>query len=1029
MVVLCSIFSSQAQTGPGGVGGSSTLITWLDASTLSLSNGSNVATWSDISGNGTDFSQGTTADQPLFLTNQVNGLPSIDFDGSSDYLTLNNNSILDNEDDLSYFIVVETDNSAAAQCIISTDYSGGNAFLYKWASLFRQSSHEERGKDDTGSGFKRSNSLSGTYNLRSNIITGSTTDQFRRYVNGVLRHTVSVSPYSVGSHLKTILGRNTVTSTWFLNGNIPEVVIYRNAVNETQRNLIENYLAAKYNLTIGNDLYSFQATHSNEVAGIGQESASDNHTDGQGTGIVRISSPSALNDGDYLLWGHNGGGLTSTTVEFPALMTAAGGSRLTREWVADTTNGNVGTVTVRFDLTGFSLGATPSQYRIMVDEDGNFTNGDTLSIVPTGSTTLTFTGVDLYNGGAGGTDDGPFFTLVYTGNTSDCSSINVFSTDDWTDGPGGVWDCGSTPDSTVNVTISGLTTIQVTGTQSCNDLIVETDATLELSSGATLIVKGDVELQSGATLTCNANSTIIFRRNDGSIQLVDNSSGSEVTFGSVVSANDDDVRFFGGTFAHTGGMHLNKGNAQNTSTWTFVSDVSGTAHIANVGTGTMTGGSYVMNRFMGARTADWNTITGMGLSTMTLEDIDDDIFISGISGGDGYASPTVGTGSFVSVWKFNNITDAYEAPTSTAGETMSPGIRGYEAWLGDDLNTWTAKAWDATGSALNLSSTAITINGAGGGWNLIGNPFPGFLNWGDIKGTFAVVGNAFWYYDADSAQYNFRSGNTFIPPGQGFWVNSSSSYTMTLTTAMLRSDLSTSEFFKSEPIEEFKVEVKGNDNIFGSAIRIRKDEFAFAGVDEQDIPPLKVPDSRAINMWMNYAGEEMMVNYINPDEQHVEIPIVIEGGLPGEYTMNFKGLSKFRDFQCMNLYDVQTGDQVEITSKTHYTIKIDEDLAQKHFKILLSKHDYDDCLAPTDLSDEQLRIYATQKTIVADFFLDRSAVAKLNVYDVLGNLVYTAQETVGYSRENIDLNHVPGGVYFINVDINGTVKSEKVILQ
>ena len=203
---------------------------------------------------------------------------------------------------------------------------------------------------------------------------------------------------------------------------------------------------------------------------------------------------------------------------------------------------------------------------------------------------------------------------------------------------------------------------------------------------------------------------------------------------------------------------------------------------------------------------------------------------------------------------------------------------------------------------------------------------------------------------------------------------------------MLRSDLNNSQFFKSEPLDEFKIEVKDKDEIFGSAIRVRKDEFAFAGVDELDIPPLKVPDARAINMWMDYAGDEMMVNYINPEEQHVEIPVVIEGGLPGEYTMNFKGLSKFRDFQCMNLYNEQTGDQIEISSGTHYTIKIDEDLAAQHFKILLSKQDYEDCMAPTDLSGEQLQVFATNKTIVADFFLDRSAVANINVYDVLGQL-------------------------------------------
>ncbi len=1002
-----------AQSGPGGVGGSSSILTWLDASTLGFSNGNSVGVWTDNSGNGNSFGQANASSKPTFLTNQINGLPALDFDGG-DLLILPPASDFDNQSDLSWFIVAETDATSSAQNLLSTTYAGGSAASFKWNSLFRSGKHEEYIKNDNGSYVSRTtNGVNTSPVIRSVALTGSSTDVMTRYVNGLLTHTASISPFSVGFHNGSTIGRNSTTGNWYLDGRIAEIVIFNDALNVSQIKIINNHLSTKYGIAVSNDLYSFDGTHPNELAGIGQESSTDNHTDAQGTGIVRISTPSSLNDGDYMLWGHNDGALASQTSEFPAALISAGGTRLTREWVADITNGNVGTVTMQWDISGFSLGAMPSRYRIMVDDDGDFSNGVTLSITPTGTTTLTFTGADLYT-------NGPYFTLVYSGD--DCLSVNVFSTDDWTDGPGGIWDCGNTPDSAVDVTISGLTTIQVSGTQSCNNLLVETDATLQLSAGATLIVKGDVDLQSGATITCDAASTIIFRRNDGSIQLVDNSTGGTVTFGNVTAAAANNVRFFGGSFAHTGGLSLNKALAQNTGSWTFVSNASGTAHVSNVGSGTISGGSYTIQRFIGGRAANWGDVSNFGLSGMTIEDMDDNIFISGITGGDGNAA------GFVSMWRFDNSSDSYVAPTNTS-EVMSLGTNGYETWLADDPTTWTAKQIDATRTGLNLSSTNISINGVGGGWNLIGNPFPGFLNWGDIKGTYSIVGNAFWYYDADSAQYNFRSGNTFIPPGQGFWVNTSSSYTMTLTTAMLRSDLNNSQFFKSEPLDEFKIEVKDKDEIFGSAIRVRKDEFAFAGVDELDIPPLKVPDARAINMWMDYAGDEMMVNYINPEEQHVEIPVVIEGGLPGEYTMNFKGLSKFRDFQCMNLYNEQTGDQIEISSGTHYTIKIDEDLAAQHFKILLSKQDYEDCMAPTDLSEEQLQVFATNKTIVADFFLDRSAIANINVYDVLGNLIYTAQETVGYSRENIDLNHVPGGVYFINIDVNGTVKSEKVILQ
>ncbi len=151
---------------------------------------------------------------------------------------------------------------------------------------------------------------------------------------------------------------------------------------------------------------------------------------------------------------------------------------------------------------------------------------------------------------------------------------------------------------------------------------------------------------------------------------------------------------------------------------------------------------------------------------------------------------------------------------------------------------------------------------------------------------------------------------------------------MQLTTLMLRSDLNTSEFFKTEDLEEFKIEVKGDSTVFGSAVRIRKQLGSFEGVDWQDIPPLKVPDSRAVNIWMDYAGEEMMVNYIDPSVDHVEIPMVVESGLKGDFTMNFKGLSKFRDFQCMNLLDLNSGEQIEIMPGQRYSISFDEGMSQ-----------------------------------------------------------------------------------------------------
>jgi hypothetical protein len=64
----------------------STLSAWYKADSLSLSDGDGVASWADSSGNGHTLNQSVGSRQPTFQTNELNGLPVIRYDGSSDIL-------------------------------------------------------------------------------------------------------------------------------------------------------------------------------------------------------------------------------------------------------------------------------------------------------------------------------------------------------------------------------------------------------------------------------------------------------------------------------------------------------------------------------------------------------------------------------------------------------------------------------------------------------------------------------------------------------------------------------------------------------------------------------------------------------------------------------------------------------------------------------------------------------------------------------------------------------------------------------
>jgi len=62
------------------------LAAWYDAAYLNLADGDPVGTWPDLSGNGFDLTQGTTAAKPAFVASGYDGRPAIFLDGVDDCL-------------------------------------------------------------------------------------------------------------------------------------------------------------------------------------------------------------------------------------------------------------------------------------------------------------------------------------------------------------------------------------------------------------------------------------------------------------------------------------------------------------------------------------------------------------------------------------------------------------------------------------------------------------------------------------------------------------------------------------------------------------------------------------------------------------------------------------------------------------------------------------------------------------------------------------------------------------------------------
>jgi hypothetical protein len=201
---------------------------WLDAGTLSLTDGTSVSTWADQSGNGNDAT-GTA----LFYNNVVNGKPAIRFNGTGSGFTL--------PDCLSSL------SAASIFCVLIKDIQNDAANWQNWSNGFTShyaftDGHIYEGTGQTtrpDCGFPITSLIS--WHLYEINVGGG--NWFLR-LNGSTQFSSSGIATTFNSPSPTI----GPSGYGALAGYIAEIIVYDSFLGSTDRVNMENYLMTKYGL-------------------------------------------------------------------------------------------------------------------------------------------------------------------------------------------------------------------------------------------------------------------------------------------------------------------------------------------------------------------------------------------------------------------------------------------------------------------------------------------------------------------------------------------------------------------------------------------------------------------------------------------------------------------------------------------------------------------------------------------------------------------------------------------------------------
>lgn len=976
-----------AQTGPGGVGNSSNNVVWLDGNIVTTGTHPNIATWPDQSGNGNDFTQGTSTNQPRIVT--YYGFNGLRFDGA-DWLrrggiaALNNNSV-------THYVVYNGYRPNHVGALFVSEFDQANFY----GSYRNNGNVNSYVRDNGGTPLTNITSNSSSFQIINSIWNGSTTT-FDGYKNGSLYNSQSAANGSPTGNFRNTIGASIFNTAGF-DGDMGEVILYNTALNSAQRNIVDNYLSSKFNITIANDMYAYDGglTHRFGVIGIGQE-ADGNNLAAQGRGVVQLSAAS-LNNGDYIMSGHNNVGLSNVTNDIPASI--AGGARLTRTWRVDVT-GTTNTIDVAYDVSGLTLLSTGGYYLLVESNNGVFGDGGVVTYGPFSAVggIVTFAGVSFA--------DGDYYTLA-SGASAGIVSVKTGS---WS--TASTWNCNCVPGASDDVTVSLGHTVSATTTTNVNDLTI--DGVLNTTQTGAFNIKGDLVVNASGSLV---NKTITF--NGTSTQNMTNNSSTPIDFSTLVINNVNGVNVQSGTFRIINSIQVPNGPLANVGgTFIFRSTSSSTAVALNTGGGFS--GHFTIERYVSQRNAGWGDLSSP-VSNATLGDWDSDptgtineIFMSGVNGLNGNAI------NFQSVYYYDENTQNFIAVTDT-NYNLTSG-RGVELWLEDSNAVWEAKTFDTRGIP-NYGTIPVSVANS---WNLVGNPYQSWIKWTGLSKP--TLNGTFYIWNTNNGSYD-ASTTGLIPPNQGFWVESVGAGTLTFMESS-KTGSGSSTFYRTngefleEPFvfTEVELKVKSQINAYNQTLKLRMNNLASLNYDYHDgtLLPSRVLEAPSIYSYSANNNKKLMINSFNYQEE-VIIPIAIEVGISGKYIIEAINFENFiNDFSVMELTDTKTGKVYDLTSEKEIQVAIDEFENRDRFSLRLSNNK--STINSSMLSD--VNIYKSNDVTIIE--LDNEQNYTVSVYNALGQKIIEDQVVSNTDRFELQNSSLSKGLVIIKVNSVGGEKVQKL---
>ena len=399
------------------------------------------------------------------------------------------------------------------------------------------------------------------------------------------------------------------------------------------------------------------------------------------------------------------------------------------------------------------------------------------------------------------------------------------------------------------------------------------------------------------------------------------------------------------------------------------------------------------------------------------------------------AATTAALSTATSVISYDEV-HGTSAPWVTESGSLTP-MKGYVS-----VNTTTSGVVTFSGT-LNTGTQTIAPTRTAGqtkeGFNLVGNPYPSYVNWTDATKTNLLT--TMWYRTKNASAYVFDTYNAtggivisnglttvsnLIPPMQAFWVRvdvGQTSGTLGFTNTMRsHADVSNNSFKAPAAITQPLLRLQVSNGTNSDQAVVYFNDNASNGYDMFDSPKMMNENVSIPEIYTLAGSEQLAINGLNCVTSNQELPLGFTTGQSNTFSIK---ATETANFTGMNIYlrDNLLNTETELTNGGLYTFTSDATNTSSRFTIIFRSASIATGINPNANNGVWISTNANGQLVINGSITRETSIA---VYNELGQKLVSKK--LISATKTLENQFVPG-VYMVSVTNAGKSMTTRVIIK